>query len=199
VLLFELPDTTRILDERAFWDIYFEHCSYFTAGSLARLFRRAGFLVDDLYRVYDDQYLVIEARLAGGRSSGPLAIEEPVPEARRRVAAFAAAVESRLAELRRALDEWHSRGKRVVLWGSGSKAVAYLTGLAVGPEVAAVIDINPHKAGKYLAGTGHKIEAPEALVDIRPDVVLVMNPVYRDEIARSLASMGLAPALHVLG
>lgn len=199
VLLFELPDTTRILDERAFWDIYYEHCSYFTAGSLARLFRRAGFLVDDLYRVYDDQYLVIEARLAGGRSSGPLAIEEPVPEARRRVAAFAAAVESRLAELRRALDEWHSRGKRVVLWGSGSKAVAYLTGLAVGPEVAAVIDINPHKAGKYLAGTGHKIEAPEALVDIRPDVVLVMNPVYRDEIARSLAGMGLAPALHVLG
>ncbi len=86
-----------------------------------------------------------------------------------------------------------------MLWGSGSKAVAYLTGLAVGTEVEAVIDINPHKAGKYLAGTGHRIEAPEALVDIRPDVVLVMNPVYRDEIARSLAAMGLTPSLHVLG
>jgi SAM-dependent methyltransferase len=40
LVLFELPDTTRILKERAFWDIYYEHCSYFTAGSLARLFRR---------------------------------------------------------------------------------------------------------------------------------------------------------------
>ncbi len=89
MLLFELPDTTRILDECAFWDIYYEHCSYFTAGSLARLFRQAGFAVDDLYRVYDDQYLVIEARPAGGKSPGPLAIEEPVAEARRRVVAFA--------------------------------------------------------------------------------------------------------------
>lgn len=198
VLLFELPDTTRILDECAFWDVYYEHCSYFTAGSLARLFRRAGFAVEDLYRVYDDQYLVIEARPAGGPSPGPLAIEEPVSEGRRLVAAFASAVEARLAELRRTLDEWQSNGKRVVLWGSGSKAVAYLTGLGVGSEVEAVIDINPHKAGKYLAGTGHKIEAADALVDLRPDVVLVMNPVYQAEIGRSLAAMGLTPSLHAL-
>ena len=36
---FELPDSRRVFDEVAFWDIYYEHCSYFTPGSLARLFR----------------------------------------------------------------------------------------------------------------------------------------------------------------
>ena len=40
VVLFELPDVARVLEEAAFWDIYYEHCSYFIAGSLARLFRR---------------------------------------------------------------------------------------------------------------------------------------------------------------
>ena len=42
-VFFELPDMERVLVEQAFWDIYYEHCSYFTLGSLARLFRRTGF------------------------------------------------------------------------------------------------------------------------------------------------------------
>ena len=29
-VFFELPDLERVLVERAFWDIYYEHCSYFT-------------------------------------------------------------------------------------------------------------------------------------------------------------------------
>ena len=43
VVLFDLPDVVRVLREAAFWDIYYEHCSYFSPGSLARLFRRSGF------------------------------------------------------------------------------------------------------------------------------------------------------------
>jgi hypothetical protein len=33
-ILFETPDVRRVLVEGAFWDIYFEHCSYFTLGLL---------------------------------------------------------------------------------------------------------------------------------------------------------------------
>ncbi len=51
----------------AFWDIYYEHCSYFTPGSLARLFRASGFEVFDLALDYDDQYLLIEARPSARR------------------------------------------------------------------------------------------------------------------------------------
>ena len=61
--------------------------------------------------------------------------------------------------LRRLADE----GKRVVIWGSGSKAVSFLTTLRVPDLIAAVVDINPHKHGKFLAGTGHEIVGPRAL------------------------------------
>ena len=44
-LFFETPDVRRVLAEGAYWDIYYEHCSYFTAGSLARAFESAGFEV----------------------------------------------------------------------------------------------------------------------------------------------------------
>ena len=31
-----VPEMIRILEERAFWDIYYEHCTCFTPGSLAQ-------------------------------------------------------------------------------------------------------------------------------------------------------------------
>jgi hypothetical protein len=86
----------------------------------------------------------------------------------------------------------------VVLWGSGSKAVGYLTTLGLKDEIAAVVDINPHKHGRYLAGTGHEIVAPEALGHLRPDVVVVMNPIYVEEIRDDLQRRGLSPELTAL-
>ncbi|RIK12087.1 MAG: SAM-dependent methyltransferase, partial [Anaerolineae bacterium] len=64
VVFFQIPNGRYVLCDVAFWDIYYEHCSYFTKGSLARLFRANGFEVKDLWTVYDDQYLMIEARPA---------------------------------------------------------------------------------------------------------------------------------------
>ncbi|MEM6869091.1 MAG: class I SAM-dependent methyltransferase, partial [Cyanobacteria bacterium P01_C01_bin.121] len=61
-VVFEIPETVRVLEEAAFEDIYYEHCSYFTPGSLARLFRKCGFEIVDLYRAYGDQYLLVDAK-----------------------------------------------------------------------------------------------------------------------------------------
>jgi hypothetical protein len=66
VVLFELPDVLRALRECAFWDVYDEHCSYFTPGSLARLFRASGFEVLVVELDYDDQYILVEAVPGGG-------------------------------------------------------------------------------------------------------------------------------------
>jgi hypothetical protein len=54
-----------------------------------------------------------------------------------------------------------------------------------------VVDINPRKQGTFVAGTGHAIVGPEALQDARPDAVLIVNPVYSDEIAGMLTDLGV--------
>jgi hypothetical protein len=46
-----------------------------------------------------------------------------------------------------------------------------------------------------MAGTGHQIVAPEALTEHPPDVVVAMNPVYREEIGRSLRDLGVEAEL----
>ena len=57
------------------------------------------------------------------------------------------------------------------------------------------MDVNPHKRGTFMAGTGHEVVLPQFLKNYRPDVVIVMNPVYTKEISRDLRGMGLKPRL----
>jgi SAM-dependent methyltransferase len=195
VVFFQVPDVMRILRELAFWDIYYEHCSYFSLGSLARLFRRCGFDVVDLWQDYDDQYLMLEARPGDGKGSLPLEQEDDLDALAQDVAHFCADYPSRLDQWRRDLQQIRSNGRRAVIWGAGSKGVAFLTTLNVQDEIAYAVDVNPYKRGTYMAGTGQEIVAPEFLQTYRPDVVIVMNPIYCDEIQRDLDRMGIAARL----
>jgi SAM-dependent methyltransferase len=196
VVFFQVPDTARVLRDVAFWDIYYEHCSYFTLGSLARLFRNAGFAVRELWRDYDDQYLMIAATLPSQAQVAPLAGENDLEETKTAVVDFAARYPRQLAWWRHALQEMKANRRRAVLWGGGSKGVAFLTTLGLTPaEVEYVVDINPYKAGHFMAGTGQEVVAPAFLRSYRPDVVIVMNAIYRAEIERDLNQMGLAPQL----
>ena len=61
-----------------------------------------------------------------------------------------------------------------------------------------VVDINTRKQGRYVAGTGHRITAPETLQLSAPDIVIVMNAAYMDEIRLRLESLGIAPEILVV-
>lgn len=195
LILIELPDVTRVLQECAFWDIYYEHCSYFTAGSLARLFRRNGFELLELKRDFDNQYLLLVARPGQKPSSPQFELEDDLAETAADVAQF----QNRHAELieqwRRRIGQFASSGQRTVIWGGGSKGVAFLTTLGVRSEIDCVVDINPQKQGKFMPGTGHRVVGPDALERQRPDVVIVMNPIYQSEIQSTLHRRGLSPQL----
>ncbi|MGE3619297.1 MAG: class I SAM-dependent methyltransferase [Acidimicrobiia bacterium] len=194
IVLFELPDVRRVLEEVAFWDVYYEHCSYFSAGSLARLFRATGFEVLDVSLDYDDQYLLIEARPSTTPAPGdPLPIEDDLDALVAASATFSSSYTATLDRWRGELADLRAEGGKAVIWGAGSKGVAFLTGLGVVDEIEYAVDINPHKHGMFMAGTGQQIVAPEALVEYRPDLVVVMNPVYLDEIGESLRALGLDP------
>lgn len=195
IVFFQVPDVTRILREVAFWDIYYEHCSYFAPASLSRLFRRCGFEVLRLEREYGGQYLTIEAKAADGRAGAPLTSEEDLSDLARDVADFSVHCGGEIQAWRRRIQSIGEPQHRTVLWGGGSKAVAFLTTLGIGTEIRYVVDINPYRQGTYLAGSGQEIVAPVFLRGYKPDVVIVMNPIYREEIERELHRMRLAPAL----
>lgn len=195
LVFFEVPDIVRVLDECAFWDIYYEHCSYLSPGSLARLFRGCGFEVIELERDYGDQYLWLVARPSDGPTSACLPLEHDLAELTEQVGRFKIRADDVVAGWRQRLIDLASAGRRPICWGAGSKCVAFLTTLGITDEVEYVVDINPFKQGKYLPGTGHPVVGPQHMNDHPSDAVLVMNPIYCDEIRETLDGLGTSPEL----
>jgi Methyltransferase domain/C-methyltransferase C-terminal domain len=191
VVVFEVPDTLRVLRETAFWDLFYEHCSYFTPGSFARAFRAAGLVPEGIELTFDDQYIVVSARAGTPGEGDTLALEESPADIVALAEAFALGVERARAKWGGLLRAARDRGERTVIWGAGSKGVGFLSTLRLADEVVVAVDVNPAKHGKFMPGTGHEIVSPDRLVDLRPSIVVVMNPAYAAEITSDLARLGV--------
>lgn len=190
-LYLQVPESERILDTHAFWDIYYEHCNYFTRPALGALLARSGFAVREMALEYSDQYLAAYADFAGSpQPVGPYA--SALPAIGEKVSAFRSAVTQTIDHWRRFVSSRALSGKSVVSWGSGSKGVSFLGVLEDADQVAAVVDINPHRQGGFMVGSGRPIIGPDELVDISPDTVIVMNPVYVPEISAMLRERMIA-------
>ena len=195
LIFFEVPDVMCVLEEGRFWDIYYEHCTYFTAGSLAKLFRAVGFDIDDLYLDYDGQYIIVTAFATGGTSSPYLIEEKDMPQMLKAVENFHDRCIYTINYWQNMIGKDAHPAEKIVLWGSGSKAVAFLNTLEMKTQIDYVVDINPYRQGKYIPGTGQKIVSPEFLKEYQPDKVIAMNPVYHGEIAETIADLNVTTEL----
>lgn len=193
VVFFEVPSVSFTLRDLGIWDLIYEHCSYFGITSLSRLFALCGFDVCDLAEAYEGQFLCVEAlpgeSVADVTSDHRDNLEEMVHE----VEVFADKYQSKVEGWRRKLDRIAQTGQQAVVWGAGSKGVTFLNVLETQDQILYAVDINPRKQGMYLAGTGQQIVPPEFLREIQPDVVIVMNPVYEDEIRQIADGLELSP------
>lgn len=191
VVYFEVPNVLFILRDLSVWDIIYEHCSYFSLGSLARVFTLCGFDILDLAETYDGQYLDIEAKPRNGSSNSGHDSWDDLKEMADYVTVFADNYRTRLETWRCHLKRIEDAGQRVVIWGAGARGVSFLNMLKIEDQIKYVVDINPRKQGLYMAGTGQQIVSPESLRDHPPDVVIVMNPIYKTEIQQLMERLGL--------
>jgi SAM-dependent methyltransferase len=201
----EVPDVMWILRHLAFWDLFYEHCSYFSPPALRRLFAENGFAVTEVAELAGGQYLGVEAVPigAGGaaaESGGEIGADGAgVRETAGSVARFVEGVAGRLEAVRGDIEALQARGRRAVVWGAGAKGVTFLNRLDIGPEAMPyVVDINPRKQGMYVPGTGQEIVSPEAARAFGADVVLVMNPNYDAEIRAMAREAGISAEFMVL-
>jgi hypothetical protein len=145
------------------------------------------------------RFVEISANVAAERSRG----RRPLPGAADRdrqlaaVAGFLGRHEAERKAWRDRIGDLVERGARPVLWGAGSRGVQFLTFADDGRRLAAVVDVNPRKWGRYLPMTAHRVDAPEILSTLRPEAVIITNPSYRNEIGEHLRRLGVDAELLV--
>jgi len=186
---FQVPNGLMIFRDLNIWDLTYEHVSYFSPASLRRALSETGFSVLRLQSSFGGQYL--DADAVAGEAA------EPDSTAEDAFADFSVGFPAAFTEI---LGDWKDRlsglvdsGRRVVVWGAGTKAVSFLNMLAIGVDngIEYVVDINPRKAGRFMPGTAQTIVPPDHLSDYVPDTVIVMNREYAGEIRSRLETMGL--------
>ncbi|MGH9908057.1 MAG: methyltransferase, partial [Pyrinomonadaceae bacterium] len=186
----EVPNSLYTLRDLGIWDLIYEHCSYFCAGSLGHTFEESGFSVVDIREEFDGQFLSIVACPKG--ESRSMEQWEEAGDIAPYVRSFRASYLEKRHNWRCWLKAAYETGKKVVLWGGGSKGVTFLNVVANG-GVEYVVDINPNKWGMYVAGAGQEIVSPQSLVEYRPDYVLLMNPIYEPEVHEMIGALNLNP------
>jgi SAM-dependent methyltransferase len=187
-VFFETPCVEWILRNRVVWDFFYEHCSLFSTASLSLAFEVTGFEVERVKHIFGGQYLWLQARVAPSTAAGVSAKDSETAA----LALDYGADEHLLCQkwLSR-LEVLKSRGN-VAVWGAGAKGATFVN--LMDPDAAlieCVVDINPHKQGKFIPGSGHPIIAPKELVRLGVRSAVLMNPNYRDENSRLLTEAGL--------
>jgi SAM-dependent methyltransferase len=186
---FEVPNALFTLRERGVWDIIYEHCSYFTPESIRYLFADAGFTILNVQEAFGKQFLGLEA-LVSGQTPHQLAKKQG-SQLLSDVSAFSAFRERLFNDWNRRFTEMRRSGQQPVVWGAGAKGTTFLNAFGADGLVEYVVDINPNKQGKYVAGTGQRIVSPDELKQIRPDLLILMNPVYGEEVRRRVTDLGV--------
>ena len=186
---FEVPNARATFSHLAVWDLIYEHFSYFTRHSLARLFLECGFRVLHLRENYGAQFLAIEA---APRSAVRQQAQVP-QKVRCLIREFPNRYRQKTTFWRDFLVRGGRRGRRIVVWGAGSKGTTFLNILGFDSGIEYVVDSNPAKQNKFLAGAGQMIVHPEFLREYRPDLIIIMNKIYEAEIRHHVNGLNISP------
>lgn len=194
----EFPHLMRLIEKTQFDTVYHEHFSYLSLQTACRIFMAAGLRVHDVQelpthggslRVYgchaDDprpdsgavaQVLAAEARAGLGTLDAYLGFQARADRVKDDFVSF-------LIDLKRA-------GKRVAGYGAAAKGNTLINYAGIRADLLPFIcDAAPSKQGKYTPGAHIPILEPGALLQQRPDVVLILPWNIADEVMASLQAV----------
>ena len=170
-IFIEVPSFEWIVNKKAFWDIFHEHCNYFTVQSLASLFYNS-----EQGLLFNDQYMYLVADLKDLR-------KQIMPSEK----SYSDFEVSKMLDLYKFYSEFVCNHPGLMVWGAGAKGVTFVNLTDSKREyISNLVDISPEKQGHYIARAGHRIISPAQIIEIETGEILVMNDNYYSEIKNQI-------------
>lgn len=201
VFVIEVPWGKQIMETDQFDNIYHEHMSELSLLSIVRLGEATGFDVVDVTKlpVHGGSMRVFMQRSTLGAKPTPIVAEMLADEeavgltSREKFEAFATRVNDLGANLTALLKELKADGKVVAGYGAPAKGTTLTNYFRIGPDlVSFLVDKNPLKQGLYSPGMHIPIYSPEAVIERKPDYLLVLAWNFFDEIREQMAEFEAA-------
>ncbi len=187
----EVPYLGEMVPRLEFDTIYHEHLCYFSLTALSRLFARHGLAVTDVEQIpLHGGSLMFTATPAAARRAPSARVQallsreetEGVPRLPY-YQDFAPRVARWRESFRTFLGDLKAKGRRLAAYGAAAKGSTLLNHAGVGTDLLDfVADRSTVKQGRYMPGVHLPIRPPAALLESRPDAVVLLTWNFKDEI-----------------
>ena len=194
VVQVENPGVGFLIEHTEFDTVYHEHYCYFSTLAVERLMAHEGLHLNDVEVFPGLQGGTLrwtcsrrpgrtqraEDQLASERAQG-LDTAEPF-------LAFGDRVRRLQDDLRALLERVTADGGSLAAYGAAAKGATLLNATGLDATlIDFVVDLNPHKQGRWMPGARIPIVDPSVLLDRQPDHLLVLAWNYLDEVRRQQA------------
>ena len=195
LLVVEFPHLLNLIREVQFDTVYHEHFTYLSLLSVRTILERHGLVLIDVERqpVHGGSLRIFAAPAESAhvrRSSVKSMIAEEVAaglDSKAGYDGFKKRSDGMCDTLAAFLADSRRKGRSIVGYGAAAKGSTLLNHLGATPaDMAFVVDRNPAKQGLFLPGSRIPVRPVEALIEAKPDYVMILPWNLRDEVIRQL-------------
>ena len=197
VATFEFPHLLKLVAQNQFDTIYHEHFSYLSLITVIQIFEKNGLDVFDVEEIatHGGSIRVFAQRNDAGSQERSIRVFELIERELRQgmntteyYTKFQILADKVKNELLNFLIDAKKQGKKVVAYGAAAKGNTMLNYAGVRPDLLPfVVDRNPAKEGKFLAGSRIPIVSEKKLKIFRPDYIIILPWNLREEVMEQLA------------
>jgi 2-polyprenyl-3-methyl-5-hydroxy-6-metoxy-1,4-benzoquinol methylase len=197
VATFEFPHLLKLVAQNQFDTIYHEHFSYLSLITVIQIFEKNGLDVFDVEEIatHGGSIRVFAQRNDTGSQERSLRVSELIERELKQgmntaeyYTNFQILADKVKNELLNFLIDTKKQGKKVVAYGAAAKGNTMLNYAGVRPDLLPfVVDRNPAKEGKFLAGSRIPIVSEKKLKIFRPDYIIILPWNLREEVMHQLA------------
>jgi 2-polyprenyl-3-methyl-5-hydroxy-6-metoxy-1,4-benzoquinol methylase len=159
-LFIETPNLDYIIQNQDITLMYHEVARYFSVRAIQILLEKYDLEIQQMFLLFNENYLGV---IASRRSD--LSVFRDI--------------HVKFEKLQDIISEY----RKIIIWGISGRAISFLTHNGLDErKVQFGVDIDKDKQGKYIPVTGQLILSPQQAIDFEPDLVIVANANYLEEI-----------------